>query len=55
MSARNYEIQGLARIRVAARVQVCAMPAFHVSPVFGWSYGETNGLGSTTKPGGPPG
>jgi hypothetical protein len=55
MIASSYALQGQARIRVAARVAVCAMPAFHVTPVLGWSYERTNRLGSTTKPGAPPG
>ena len=55
MTARRDALQAQARIRIAARVAVCAMPAFHVTPVLGWSYDGTNGLGSTTKPGAPPG
>ena len=54
MSARNYELQGEARIRIAARFAVCAMPAFHVSPVLGWSR-DLSGHATTTKPGAPPG
>ncbi len=53
MTAATYELQGQARIRVAARVPADLM-AFHVSPVSVWSCQGTNALGTTTKPGAPP-
>ncbi len=54
MTARTFQHQGMAPALVGARAAVRPM-ACHATPDFGWSYDVINGLGSTAKPGAPPG